>query len=50
MPWKLVYSLKLETKTKALKFERKLKSLKSSIYLGKIINNGRIAQLARAFA
>ena len=41
IPWHLCYSKKFNSKSEAIKFERKLKSYKSRKYLEKIISKAK---------
>ncbi|MCX6149640.1 MAG: GIY-YIG nuclease family protein [Ignavibacteriales bacterium] len=39
-PWTVVYSKEFTTRSEAMKFERKLKSSKSKLFIEKIIKSG----------
>ena len=48
IPWKLIYNISIVTKRNAIRLENKLISYKNPNYIKGLINNGSIAQLARA--
>jgi len=41
-PWKLLFSRNFETRSEAMMFEKKLKSIKNKNYILKLINNKEI--------